>query len=191
MKKNNKMVSSEQESLIVVDEQDRILGYRSKAECHDDDGILHRAFSIFIFDPEMQLLIQKRAAQKRLWPLYWSNSCCSHPRKGEELEIALQRRLDEELGLTTPLKFLFKFQYHARYQDSGSEREVCSVFAGKSNRTIAANPNEIAEWRFVDINHLEENIHKNPEHFSPWFKMEWERIRRNHLKEIENLPVST
>jgi isopentenyl-diphosphate Delta-isomerase len=187
MQINDKVVSSESELLVVVDEQDNIVDYKSKAECHNGDGILHRAFSIFIFDDKMQLLIQKRSDQKRLWPLYWSNSCCSHPRKDEVFNEATIRRTEEELGFTTPLTFLFKFQYSAKFGDEGSEREVCSVFAGKSNKDVTANPNEIAEWKYIDQSELEKDFEKNPDDYSPWFKMEWERIRKDHLKEIEKL----
>ncbi len=184
---NDRVVSFESEKLILVDEQDREIGYASKAECHNGEGILHRAFSIFIFNDKGQLLLQRRGEEKRLWPLYWSNSCCSHPRQGESNELATQRRLEEELGFSAPLKFLFKFQYHARYGEEGSERELCSVYIGKWNGPVHANPTEIAEWRFVDLEELERELHEHPENFSPWFKMEWERIRREHMDDILEL----
>ena len=96
---SHNVVSFDNEKLILVDKYDNVLGYKSKAECHEGEGILHRAFSIFIFNDKNQLLLQKRSAKKLLWPLYWSNSCCSHPRKGENYETATHRRLKEELGL--------------------------------------------------------------------------------------------
>ena len=133
MTENTQQVSFDDEMLILVDEKDNITGYKNKLECHEGEGILHRAFSIFIFNDAGELLLQKRSAQKHLWPNYWSNSCCSHPRKGEELENATQRRLAEELGISTPLKHLFTFQYYAPYKNIGSEREMCAVFIGKSN----------------------------------------------------------
>ncbi|HDL18638.1 MAG TPA: isopentenyl-diphosphate Delta-isomerase [Bacteroidetes bacterium] len=184
---NNKIVSFEDEKLIVVNENDRVLSYRSKAECHNGDGILHRAFSIFIFNDKMQLLIQKRAEQKRLWPLYWANSCCSHPRKGENFTGATQRRLYEEVGIKTPLKYLFKFQYTAKYKNEGAENELCSVFVGKSNDRAIVNNNEIVEWKFIDIPELEKEFESHPENYTPWFKMEWEKIRSDHLQEIERI----
>lgn len=183
----NIKVSFEDELLITVNENDEELRYKSKAECHDGEGILHRAFSIFIFNDNMQLLIQKRSVQKRLWPLFWSNSCCSHPRKGEQIETAAQRRLIEEIGISAPLKFLFKFQYLAKYKDIGSEREVCSVFAGKSNNEVSANQNEIDEWKYIDIPELEREMDKNGDRFSPWLKMEWQQIKKNHLPRINTL----
>lgn len=187
MTENDKIVSYDDEKLIVVDEADNIVGYKSKAECHVGNGILHRAFSIFIFNERNQLLIQQRSDSKQLWPLFWSNSCCSHPRKGESIEEAAERRLNEELGFETPLKFLYKFQYTARYGDIGSENEMCSVLIGKSNNTISPNPHEIAEWKFVDIDELDDDMKQNPERYTPWFKMEWERIKKEYLREIREL----
>ena len=184
---SSKLVSFEDELLIVVNDNDEELGYKSKAECHDGDGILHRAFSIFIFNEKMQLLIQKRSRQKRLWPLFWSNSCCSHPRKGEEVESSVQRRLKEEVGLSASVNFLFKFQYFAKYQDIGSELEVCSVFAGISENPVTVNQNEIDEWKYIDIPELEENMEKNQNRFSPWLKLEWQRIIKSHFFTINSM----
>jgi isopentenyl-diphosphate delta-isomerase type 1 len=115
---------SDLDALILVDSADRDVGRLSKARCHEGNGILHRAFSLLIFDGNGDLLIQQRAPGKRLWPLYWSNSCCSHPRSGETMEEATQRRLHEELGISCPLQFLFKFQYHAQFDATGSEHEL-------------------------------------------------------------------
>jgi len=187
MIENNKIVSFDDEPLIVVNDDDEVIDFKSKVECHKGDGILHRAFSIFIFNDDMQLLVQKRSDQKPLWPLFWSNSCCSHPRKGEEIIIATQRRIEEELGFTAPLEFLFKFQYFAKYKDKGSEREICSVFTGRSNDEVLANPNEIAEWKYIDLTELEKGFEKNPDIYSPWFTMEWKRIKRDHFQEIIKL----
>ncbi|RMI05009.1 MAG: isopentenyl-diphosphate Delta-isomerase [Calditrichaeota bacterium] len=182
---NDRQVSFDDELLIVVDENDNVIGYKNKVECHRGEGILHRAFSIFIFNDRGELLIQKRSAQKPLWPLFWSNSCCSHPRKGEEMAEAAQRRLQEELGFTTPLKHLFTFQYHARYRDVGSEREVCAVYIGKCNGEVRVNPNEIEEWRFVDVETITRELQEHPERYTPWFKLEWERILRDHRAELK------
>jgi len=181
---NSHKVSVAPERLILVDENDAVLGYQSKAKCHSGAGLLHRAFSIFIVNDQKQLLIQKRSHKKRLWPLYWSNSCCSHSRQGEVNQEAPRRRLLEELGICAPLKFLFKFQYHARYKDRGSEYELCSVYAGRTNEQIQANPDEITEWKYVTVAELERDLTDNASHYSPWFKIEWERIRQHHLREM-------
>ena len=183
----HKRVSFDDEMLILVNENDEPIGFKDKAACHAGDGILHRAFSIFIFNNQKHLLIQKRSKQKDLWPLYWSNSCCSHPRKGEWIESAVFRRLNEELGIATDLKFIFKFQYQVNFQDSGTENEVCSVFIGKSDVPITVNENEIAEWKFIEISELEKELSKNPDDFTPWFKEEWERIRTDFWNTIEGL----
>ena len=100
MHESRKQVSFNDELLILVNEKDEEIGYKTKSVCHFGEGILHRAFSIFIFNTKEQLLMQKRSSQKNLWPNYWSNSCCSHPRKGEKIESAASRRLAEELGLS-------------------------------------------------------------------------------------------
>jgi isopentenyl-diphosphate Delta-isomerase len=177
----------EQEPLIVVNSNDDIVSYQSKRDCHRGGGLLHRAFSIFIFNDQNELLIQKRSAEKFLWPLFWSNSVCSHPRKDEEYEKAAYRRLNEELGIKTALHFLFKFQYRARYNESGSENEICAVFIGKFNGIISPNQNEIDGWKYIDIETLNRDIHLNTQSYTPWFKMEWDQIRKNHNIEINSL----
>lgn len=173
-------VSFDDEPLILVDEQDRPVGHADKWACHQGEGRLHRAFSIFVFNGRGELLLQQRSGQKLLWPGIWSNTCCSHPRKGETLEIATARRLAEELGFVTPVEHLFWFTYHARWKDVGSERELCHVFVGRYDGEVAANPNEVADWRFVTVDSLEREMREDPERFSPWMRMEWERMRREH-----------
>ncbi|MCP4366875.1 MAG: isopentenyl-diphosphate Delta-isomerase [Deltaproteobacteria bacterium] len=181
-------IASPKELLILVDKNDNIMGYENKEMCHQGEGLLHRAFSIFLFNDQQQMLIQKRSAEKFLWPLHWwSNSVCSHPRKGESYEEATVRRLKEELGVETPLHFLFKFQYQARFKNIGSENELCSVYIGKADGIIRANPSEIAEWKYVDCEELNKGIQVHPHLYTPWFTMEWERIQRGHRFEIENL----
>lgn len=173
--------SSEAESLILVDEADREVGYMSKARCHEGRGVLHRAFSLLIFNDRGELLLQRRSASKRLWPHYWSNSCCSHPRQAESMESAIHRRLREELGLTCPLHFLFKFQYQAQFDGVGAEHELCSVFVGRSSGQVRIDHHEIAEWRWVSPERLAAEMRgAGAQRFTPWFKMEWERIWRDH-----------
>lgn len=172
----NRIVSSESEELILVDENDNELGHLSKQQCHDGDGVLHRAFSLFVFNAKGELLLQKRSAAKRLWPMYWSNSCCSHPRKGESMEVATHRRLQEELAIGADLEFIYKFTYQAQFGELGSENELCSVYLGRTQQAISANSSEIAEARYVSRQTLQNDLETNPEEFTPWFKLEWERL---------------
>ncbi|HQP43307.1 MAG TPA: isopentenyl-diphosphate Delta-isomerase [Thermoanaerobaculales bacterium] len=170
-------VPPDEELLVLVDEDDREIGHLGKGACHDGDGVLHRAFSLFIFNRAGELLLQRRSAGKRLWPLYWSNSCCSHPRRGEAMATAISRRLLEELGMTSDLHHVFTFTYHARFGEAGSEREVCWVWAGASDDVPRPNPHEIAEIRWVAPDHLDREMAERPHDFTPWFLMEWERVR--------------
>ena len=113
MNDQHRIVSSESEELILVDREDREIGFASKADAHDGTGVLHRAFSLFLFDDDGRLLLQQRAQDKRLWGGYWSNSCCSHPRRGESLEVATRRRLRDELNFETELEHVYWFCYEA------------------------------------------------------------------------------
>lgn len=173
----DEIVSSEGEPLILVDELDREIGHLSKGACHDGDGVLHRAFSLFIFNPSGELLLQQRSAGKRLWPLFWSNSCCSHPRRGETMPVATERRLAQELGMASDVHHLFTFQYHARYLDLGSENEMCWVFAGVSSDPPRPNVHEIADLRWISPDDLDRAFDETPEAFTPWFALEWPRVR--------------
>lgn len=177
----DEIVSSDREELILVDEHDREIGARSKAACHEGRGALHRAFSIFVFNNANELLLQKRSGEKLLWPNYWSNTCCSHPRRGESMEQAVERRLLQELGFTCPLEFLYKFKYQAQYGAIGAEHEFCWVYYGKYAGPVDVNVNEIADWRYIGVDALERELERAPETFTPWFKMEWMHIRANYL----------
>jgi isopentenyl-diphosphate delta-isomerase len=178
-------VAVNSDALILVDEADRSLGFLSKALCHEGRGILHRAFSLLIFNGAGDLLIQRRAAGKRLWPMYWSNSCCSHPRGDESLETATQRRLFEELGIRCPLHFVFKFQYQAQFDATGAEHELCSVFVGRCLEPIRANSDEILDWRWISPEALQRDIAaEGARSFTPWFLLEWARIWRDHWQAV-------
>jgi len=178
-------VASDSDALILVDEADRSVGLLSKALCHEGRGILHRAFSLLIFNERGELLIQQRSPSKRLWPMYWSNSCCSHPRGDESLEFATERRLYEELGIRCPLQFLFKFQYQAQFDETGAENELCSVFVGKCSGQIKANSDEISAWRWIGPEALMREMEADGGRtFTPWFKLEWARIWRDHRQAV-------
>lgn len=171
-------VSSPSERLILVDSDDRAIGTLSKADCHKGSGVLHRAFSVFIFNRQGDVLLQRRSAEKPLWPLYWSNACCSHPRDGEDMEVALHRRMREELGIECPLSFLYKFQYQADFGEAGAENELCSVYAGQHDGPFDPNEAEIADLRFFGRRELAAKLEQEPEHFTPWFLLEWQRIEQ-------------
>jgi isopentenyl-diphosphate delta-isomerase len=175
------VVSDAGEALILVDENDREIGFKPKLDCHLGTGTLHRAFSIFVFNGANELLLQKRAAGKHLWPSYWSNTCCSHPRRGESMDEAVHRRLQQELGFECPLEFLYKFKYHAQYDSGGAEREYCWVYYGRYDGPVDPNVNEIDDLRFVSVTALERELATAPETFTPWFKMEWRHIRSHFL----------
>lgn len=170
--------------LILVDEADREIGTLPKTECHLGGGTLHRAFSVFLFDADGRVLIQERAAGKMLWPGYWSNSCCSHPRPGETTEAAAQRRVREELHVECRLGFLYKFRYQAAFGSIGSEHELCYVYAGYATGNISTDPLEIAAIRWLTPDELSREIAAEPERFSPWMKLEWQQITASHLVQI-------
>lgn len=178
------IVSSASEKLILVDEQDREIGSKAKAACHEGTGTLHRAFSIFVFNSRDELLLQQRSDSKPLWPGYWSNTCCSHPRYGETMDLAVSRRLRQELGFECELRFLYKFMYQAQFGDIGAEREYCSVFLGHYDGPVDPNLSEIANWRFVDIKSLNQELDSDSDRFTPWFKLEWSHIQDHYLDDI-------
>tara|TARA_B100000315_G_C14444691_1_gene526292 strand:+ start:92 stop:622 length:531 start_codon:yes stop_codon:yes gene_type:complete len=175
------------DNLILVDEKDNVLGSEEKEKCHDNDGILHRAFSIFIFNDKGELLIQQRSEFKRLWPTFWSNSCCSHPRQDEDYKIAAERRIVEELGFSSDLKYLYKFIYKAKYKDAGSENELCAVLIGKSSQPVVLNKEEASDSKWIELNKLVEEIKQYPDRFSPWFKIEIKELLSNYKEEIDSL----
>lgn len=176
--------------MILVDVEDRQTGTLSKAECHDGNGVLHRAFSVFLFDDEGRLLLQKRASGKRLWPGYWSNTCCSHPRDGESLDIAVSRRLADELHTRTDPEFVYKFIYQASFENQGAENELCHVFIGRVLDEPVANDTEIAELRYATAKQLDSDLARSPDLFTPWFKMEWRRLNDDFANRLASLTAS-
>ncbi|GAB4183312.1 MAG: isopentenyl-diphosphate Delta-isomerase [Wenzhouxiangellaceae bacterium] len=177
----HEVVSFDSEELILVNDQDQELGFLDKQSCHRGKGTLHRAFSLFIFNRKGELLLQQRSAEKPLWPEYWSNSCCSHPRRGESMALATRRRLRQELGLSCELQYVYKFQYQAQYDETGAEHELCWVFLGLTDATPQVNATEIADWRYVGAADLEVELERHEERFTPWFKMEWQRLNQDYM----------
>ena len=190
MNEPNRIVSSEAEELILVDADDNETGFLSKADCHDGDGVLHRAFSLFLFNDNGELLLQQRSDSKRLWPGYWSNSICSHPRRGESMEVATQRRLLDELNIEAELEFVYKFDYQASFGEQGSENELCHVYLGKAPSGIHPNESEISAVRFITPAELDREFAEKPETLTPWFRMEWQALSteyRDALREFVDL----
>jgi len=186
---NNKGIMADSDALILVDEADCRLGSMSKALCHAGRGVRHRAFSLLIFNDRGELLLQQRAPSKRLWPLYWSNSCCSHPRRSESMDGATRRRLYEELGVRCELQFLFKFEYQAQFDATGAEHELCSVFIGCCNDSLRINRDEIFDWRWIGVDVLQAEMASadSKSKYTPWFVLEWERIWRDHRTVVRAL----
>jgi len=181
---DHRNVSSEAEELILVDHDDNEIGFLSKAESHDGGGVRHRAFSLFLFNADGQLLLQQRSIGKRLWPGFWSNSCCSHPRRGETMEVATRRRLRDELNIESALEFVYKFAYAAEYGPAGSENEFCHVYLGSVVDDVRPNDHEIDSVRYVEPRDLTKEITESSARFTPWFKQEWQTLLRGHAEQL-------
>jgi isopentenyl-diphosphate delta-isomerase len=182
-------VSFDHEDLILVDDSDRVTGYESKLNAHSGAGLLHRAFSIFLFDGPDWVLLQQRSAKKPLWPSFWANSCCSHPRRGETCDEAVHRRLREELGVTAGLQRLYSFQYRASYLDVGTEHELCTVYAGPYGRDLALHTNseEVRAWGWFSRDKINEWVGRNPDAFAPWFLLEWRHLQSHCQARLQQL----
>jgi isopentenyl-diphosphate Delta-isomerase len=161
--------------VITVDENDFALGVMEKMAAHQT-GTLHRAFSVFIFDKERKLLLQQRAAGKYHGALLWSNTCCSHPAPGEETHNAALRRLNEELGFTTPVEKIFDFVYKASVENGLTEHEFDHVFAGEYEGVISPNPEEVAAFKYQPLEEIKQDLLHNPESFTAWFRIVFPRI---------------
>ena len=184
MNEQHRIVSSESEELILVDPDDNEIGYVSKGDAHDGRGMLHRAFSVFLFNVHGELLLQQRAAGKRLWGGYWSNTCCSHPRRGESLAIATARRLQDELNIETTLEFVYHFCYEAAFGERGSENELCHVFLGRAPETVQPNDSEIAALEYLAPADLEVEFRDRPERYTPWFRQEWRELTTTYREQL-------
>lgn len=163
------------EHVILVDENDRPLGISEKMSAHRD-GKLHRAFSIFVFNNEGELLLQRRALNKYHSSGLWTNTCCSHPRPGESVEAAAVRRLCEEMGFECALHKAFHFIYKAPLERALIEHEFDHVFIGHFNGQPRPNPNEVMEWRWLDLAALEQELELSPERYTIWFRLAMPRV---------------
>jgi isopentenyl-diphosphate delta-isomerase len=157
------------EYIIAVDEFDKEIGSIEKMEAHYK-GILHRAFSIIVFNSNNQLLLQKRNIKKYHSPGLWTNTCCSHPKYGEELQDAVYRRIKEEMGFTCKLEEIFSFVYKIKFKDNLFENEYDHVFIGKYDGEVTPNKEEVDDFKWVDVDYIKEDIKVNPEIYTYWFK---------------------
>ena len=161
--------------VILVNEKDETIGYMPKLEAHQK-GVLHRAFSVLIFNSQKQLLLQQRAIGKYHTPGKWTNTCCSHPYQDETPEEGAHRRLKEEMGMDAELKFLFKFQYKAPFDNELTEHEIDHVFIGFSDDLPLPNADEVSDFRFVDVDLLRNEIKTNPQNYTVWFRKIIDRV---------------
>jgi len=161
------------EKVILVDKNDKQVGLMPKLEAHKK-GVLHRAFSIFIFNSKYELLLQKRASSKYHSGGLWTNTCCSHPREGEDILDAANRRLDEEMGIKTSLRKVYDFIYKAELDNQLTEHEFDHVFYGVFDNDPILNKNEAEDFKWVDMETLNNDIIKNEDNYTVWFKIAFE-----------------
>ena len=161
--------------VILVDTNDVAIGEMEKMEAHRS-GLLHRAFSIFIFNKNGQMLLQRRAPNKYHNGGLWSNTCCSHPKPGEDTLAAAQKRLQEEMGFTTSLKKIFDFKYKTLFENGLTEHEFDHVFVGEYDGQIIPNYNEISDYTFLSLDDINASIVANPEKFTSWFKIAFGKV---------------
>ncbi len=167
--------------LILVDEQNNITGYEKKLKVHQD-GLLHRAFSIFVVNKEGQLMLQKRAIEKYHSGGLWANTCCSHPLKGENTETTIHERLVEEMGFDCDLQPLFKFTYRAELDNDLVEYELDQVYIGEYEMDPVPNPAEVGDWKWINIEFLKEDLENAPDEYVYWLKAAFPEFYLNYKK---------
>lgn len=162
-----------EEQIILVDEHDVQVGTMGKLETHEK-GLLHRAFSIFVKNNNGEIMLQKRAARKYHSGGLWSNTCCGHPRNGEELLSAAHRRLKEEMGFDCPLQELFVFQYQTTVPTPKvklEENEINHVLIGEYDNAPVLDPEEASDWKWMALDEIKSDATKNPDSYTYWFKI--------------------
>ena len=159
-----------EENVILVDVLDNQLGLMPKMEAHEK-AVLHRAFSVFIFNDKDELMLQQRAAHKYHSPLLWTNTCCSHQRDGESNIEAGKRRLIEEMGFKTNLKEIFSFVYKAPFDNGLTEHELDHVMIGNFNGVPKINPDEVASYKWMTLEAVKKDIELQPNIYTAWFKI--------------------
>lgn len=161
--------------VILVDDNDRPIGMMPKLAAHEQ-GKLHRAFSIFIFNSDGKLLLQKRAAHKYHSGGLWTNTCCSHPLPGQDTLEAAHIRLFLEMGIRAELTYLLKFTYKSAFDNRLAEHEIDHIFLGTSDDRPLINPDEVADYAYLSPAAIEEDLRRQPGHYTTWFRIIWERF---------------
>jgi len=164
-----------EEMVILVNENDEQIGLMPKMEAHEK-AVLHRAFSVFIFNDNHELMLQQRAHEKYHSPGLWTNTCCSHQRDGETSLEAGKRRLFEEMGLTTELKETTSFIYKAPFDNGLTEHEFDHILVGTFNEEPVLNKEEVADWKWMPLEDVKADIKKNPNDYTAWFKIIFEKF---------------
>ena len=170
-----------EENVILVDVLDNQLGLMPKMEAHEK-AVLHRAFSVFIFNDKGELMLQQRAAHKYHSPLLWTNTCCSHQKDGESNIEAGKRRLIEEMGFKTNLKEIFSFVYKAPFDNGLTEHELDHVMIGNFNGTPKINTDEVASYKWMTLEEVKKDIELQPKLYTAWFKI---IFKESYLKLID------
>ncbi len=163
------------EKVILVDEQDNAIGEMEKLEAHQK-GLLHRAFSVFIFNDKGQMLLQQRALSKYHSGGLWTNTCCSHPMPNENNLAAAKRRLMEEMGMEAELEHKDFLLYKAKFENGLTEHEYDHIFIGKTNQQPKINKAEVENFEWLTVTEIKEKLKLNPELYTYWFKMAIDRF---------------
>lgn len=174
-------IETERNKVILVDENDQTLGEMNKLEAHEK-GLLHRAFSVFIFNSNKELLLQQRASHKYHGAQLWTNTCCSHPQLNEDIQMSAESRLKYEMGLQCKLRFLYSFIYKTEVENSLIENEYDHVFIGFSDDEPNINKDEVKDYKWVGLNKILEDINLNPEIYTYWFSAALPKV----IAHIEN-----
>ena len=164
-----------EEQVILVDTNDQAIGLMPKMEAHEK-GVLHRAFSVFILNDKNQLMLQQRALHKYHSPGLWTNTCCSHQRDGEDNISAGKRRLLEEMGFETELSEVTSFIYKAPFDNGLTEHELDHIMIGHHNDAPDVNPEEVANWKWMALEAVCDDIMHHPEHYTAWFIIIFEQF---------------
>jgi isopentenyl-diphosphate delta-isomerase len=164
------------EEVILVDGNDEQVGTMEKMEAHRK-GVLHRAFSIFLFNDKNEMLLQQRAVTKYHSGGLWTNACCSHPRPFEDTEAAALRRLEEELGFTTLIKKIFDFHYDASFDNGLVEHEFDHVYVGTYSGKIRPNPAEVQDYCYKKMEEISSTINSHPHKYTAWFCIAFPKVK--------------